>query len=141
MTKKRKRAPSGYTMICTECGSVDISKNRENPLSPYLPPLYTCNKCSHTSHIFPEVKLSEVQSFRKRIFRDVVIEDDSEKVDMSYGRFEVHIMWKITGPVIFFIGMILLLMSKEQAINFLIPLLLIVVGAVMIYITYLTKME
>lgn len=59
------------TKICPKCGSTDISSS--NPSKTTLrgevldSMMFVCSDCGHTSQIFPEVNLDEVESIRKEI--------------------------------------------------------------------------
>ncbi len=129
-----------FFKVCPECGSIDVHENLENPLSPIgLPALYTCRRCMHTSNIFPEARPEKIKKLKEHIIDDIRLTmiDESEKVDISYGRFEVNFMWKFTGPLLVFAGILLILNYPVNYINLMVPALLIVIGIFMIYITYL----
>jgi transposase-like protein len=65
-----------YIFICPRCKSPDVVMDKSNPLQPALglPPVYVCNKCGYSSYVFPEIKLSELEDFKK----DVKEEDEEE---------------------------------------------------------------
>jgi hypothetical protein len=128
-----------YSKVCPECGSIDIEQEKDNPLSAEgLPERWICQKCGHSSQIFPEVAIDKIPKFQE-IARRNMLKDQSEKVDLSYGRFEVNIMWKLTGPLIFIAGIIMLFIHIPADKGLIFPFLIMFIGAFMIYITYNKK--
>jgi hypothetical protein len=127
-----------YVMVCPKCKSPDVESDRTNPLQPAmgLPQIYLCNRCGHSGPNFPEVELSELEHFETEAKKEKLVdtkEDATPKVDSRYGVFEVRVLWKITGPVILLLG--ILLAFKE----FILGAIAILFGLVMIYITYFKK--
>ena len=52
-----------YVMICPKCKSTDISRDHTNIIEDAmgLPSMFTCRKCGFTSHVFPEIDISELE--------------------------------------------------------------------------------
>ena len=94
-TNQRRREKT--VRVCPRCGSVRVQADDEVIQSlGLLPERFICRNCSHAGMDFPEIPVSEVDAFSED--RRDVEPDKTELVDFTYGRFETHIMWKITGP-------------------------------------------
>ncbi|MEA2003949.1 MAG: hypothetical protein U9O53_03235 [archaeon] len=139
MKKKSAKAEKDrYVKVCPACKCADIHLDWSNPLQPAmgLPATYICKRCGHRGHIFPEVAASELKDFNKDIEKLNLRnskEKDQSLVDTSYGNFQVRIIWKLTAPVIFLIG--LLYIKKEPLYG----LAMASAGLFMTYITYFRK--
>jgi len=132
-TKKEK-----YVKVCPACKYADIHIDWSNPLQPAMgiPATYVCKRCGHRGNFFPEVAVSELEDFEKDVEKLNLRngkEKDQALVDTSYGNFEVRVVWKLTAPIIFLIG--LLYINKEPLYG----LTMTSAGLVMIYITYFRK--
>ena len=139
MPKKRaKTKKERYVKVCPACKYADIHLDWSNPLQSAmgLPATYICKRCGHRGHFFPEVAVSELEDFEKDVEKlnlRSVKEKDQSLVDTSYGNFQVRIIWKLTAPIIFLIG--LLYIKKELLYG----LAMTSAGLVMLYITYFRK--
>lgn len=127
--------------FCPKCKSPDVFMDYSNPLQPAagLPPLYICRKCNHTSNMFPEIPISELDSFEKEVKKENLIDsspDNTQKVDTSYGDFEVRFIWKIVGPIYLVLGIILYFMDPTLKV---ISIIMSLVALFIIYITYFKK--
>jgi hypothetical protein len=140
---KRKVAPKEtikthgpYAKVCPECGSLDVEQEKDNPLvAEGLPERWVCQRCGHSAYIFPEVALNKIPEFQNIMERNM-IKDDSEKVDVSYGRFETQIIWKLTGPLLFIVGLVMLFLPETEKIGIFYPYLIMGIGIFMVYIAY-----
>ena len=112
MAKKKKQ----YVMVCPQCKSPDIHRDVDSKIQGALglPSLYVCNKCGHSSHLFPEVEISELEEFEHEVDKKHerhVKKDKTELLDTSYGnmwvRFAKHIVvWKLVGSLFLIFGII-----------------------------------
>ncbi len=164
---KKRQANKEYALICPECKSADVRIDKTNPLqAPMgLPSYYTCNRCGHSSNSFPEIRISELEVFEREVDEKHLRKykkDATPLVDTSYGQFEVHFVWKFLGPALFITG-IVMLFFKEALLFFIMniftffysirwlswvgvltgsyffSILLILLGAFMVYTTYFKK--
>ncbi len=130
---KRPRVES--VRVCPNCKSIDVSQDKSTlQQTGMLPTLYICNACGHSGYTFPVVNSYELKDFEKEVDKRNLrkkADDDSEQLDPSYGRFEVHIVWKITGPLLSLIGLLMLL-QKIWAYG----TISLALGLFMTYITY-----
>jgi hypothetical protein len=111
---KKKEKKEQFLKICPKCASIKIFEEIENPLhSLGVLAYYRCSHCDYSSHLFPEVKPSQIDYFKNHVFHEINLKDGNynELIDTSYGRFEVNYLWKATGPIFLIIGIILLLNS------------------------------
>jgi hypothetical protein len=89
--------------FCPRCKSLNISIDSTNPLvgSDGVPPSYICNDCEYMNKIIPEIGEKDIEKFvkKKPKFKEI----KHNKVDISFGIFEVRVIWKIIGPLIIFL--------------------------------------
>jgi hypothetical protein len=89
--------------------------------------------------MFPEIPISELDSFEKEVKKENLIDsspDNTQKVDTSYGDFEVRFIWKIVGPIYLVLGIILYFMDPTLKV---ISIIMSLVALFIIYITYFKK--
>ena len=138
MTKPAQKEEEAYIMVCPKCKSLDIEMDTTNPVQPTfgLPPIYICHKCGHSGNAFPEVQMSEIEGFEKEAKKEGLTNsspDKTPKTDSRYGNFGVRVLWKISGPILLLLGIILLFIRP------IFGAILILFGLLMIYITYFKK--
>ena len=140
-SKKSMAKPrQGYVKFCPKCKSVDVNIEKSNPVQPSmgLPAMWVCNSCEHSGYDFPEVRASEVARFEKEAGREHLKKkgkDNTPLIDPAYGVFEVHIMWKLTAPIIILVSVWMV------AKNLLLGWPVLILGILMAYITYFKKMR
>ena len=136
-TTKKSNYDDEFIMVCPKCKSPDVAIDKTNPLQPSfgLPPKYICNKCGYSGYNFPEIKLSNLEGFEKEMYKKHLIKRKTNKelVDVSYGNFEVRAIWKITGPLLFLVGLFVF------SISLLVGAIIILLSLFMIYTTYYKK--
>jgi hypothetical protein len=115
--KKRK---DEYVKVCPRCKSPDVSLDKSNPVqfAAGLPAFYVCNRCGHTANTFPEVRLDEIEEFKKQAAEKKAVksrEKSTPMVDKRYGEFMVEIVWKLTGPLGIAAGILFILMKDYLA--------------------------
>lgn len=138
MTKKNETHEEQYVRVCPNCKSLDVEMDRSNPVQPVLglPAMYICRKCGHSGHVFPEVEVSEIEGFEKKVKKKHLSDtkkDTTPLADNDYGDFIVRAAWKITGPVLLVFGFLSLRRDLTSAVIFL------SVGSFMSYITFFKK--
>jgi hypothetical protein len=127
-----------FIMICPKCKSPDVDRDISNPLTSAagLPSMFVCHICSHTGYNFPEIPLTELETFEKEAKTEGLTElsaDRTPKVDLTYGNFQVRFIWKITGPISVLLGIIAFNKSAVLGISF------ALLGAWMIYVSFFKK--
>ncbi len=169
MAKKKETTNNGYVLICPECKSPDVRIDKSNPLQSVmgLPSYYSCNRCGHSSNVFPEIRISELDSFEKDVDKNHLRKfqkDNTKLVDTSYGNFEVHFVWKFLGPALLIAGLTMLFF-KEALFLFIaniytflfsirwlseigvltgstfFSIILIITGSFMVYTVYMKKVS
>jgi hypothetical protein len=137
MAGKEQKKEEQYVMICPKCKSLDVYMDRTNPLQPAmgLPSMYICDKCGHSGNTFPEVLVSEIEEFEEEVKDEDtnIVPNKTQKVDTSYGNFEVRFIWKITAPLLLVLGVIIL--GKVPLLGAILTL----ASLFFIYITYFKK--
>ncbi|MFH0874502.1 MAG: hypothetical protein V1859_01065 [archaeon] len=138
MVKKSALKKEKFIMICPKCKSPDVDMDKTNPVQPAigLPSMYLCHKCGHTGYAFPEIPVSDLEAFTEDAKKEGIIDetpDKTPKVDVNYGIFEVKVIWKITGPLLLVVGVILLFKQPIPGA------MLLSIGASMVYLTYIKK--
>ena len=116
--------------VCPFCKSTSVGHDTSNPLEGALglPERFVCYDCGHTGYTFPEMPAKEVKKYRKATKKPP--ETHKEKVDVSYGNFEVRAVWKASGPAAVVLGLILFTITPITGT------LLVLAGVVMVAITY-----
>jgi len=135
---KKKSKKEDFVMVCPKCKSPDVVIDKSLPIQPVfgLPTMYLCNNCKHTGYHFPEVNMATFNKFEKEVDKEHARDTKKDKtplVDTAFGNFEVHIMWKLTAPVVLFFGLFQIFKEPVSGV------LLTVVGGFMMYITYFKK--
>ena len=127
-----------YVQVCPKCKSIDIMRDNtvkfEGAVG--LPSMFICNNCSHSSYVFPEVAVSELEDFKGKVEEKKLIntkKDNSKLVDTNYGDFIVNFFWKIIGPLVLIFGIAI---SFQNILGGLLP---IVASLFVIYIAYFKK--
>lgn len=127
-----------YVQVCPKCKSIDIIRDNtvkfEGAVG--LPSMFICNKCNHSSYVFPEVAVSELEDFKGKVEEKNLVDnkkDNSKLVDTNYGDFIVNFFWKIIGPMVLIFGIVILFK------NFLVGLIPVVTSLFVIYIAYFKK--
>jgi predicted RNA-binding Zn-ribbon protein involved in translation (DUF1610 family) len=115
------------TRICPECGSINsqILELNENKFC-------ICNDCGYKAAVFPQVSLAKVDDFKKIILKNKSFQTSSYKEP-----FYKKGVWSLLGPIIAIIGIIMLFMDQDRSIVY--PLIVILVGFFMIYLTFISK--
>jgi hypothetical protein len=136
-----KKPKDIYIPVCPKCKSTNVHPDYSNVLVPAmgLPATYICENCKNQGYVFPEVKRSELADFQKGVLKiqePEILDEVEEKepdITLNYGRFVVNIVWKLTGPISFIAG---LLMLRD---NLLWAILYILTGALLSYAAYRKK--
>ena len=148
--KLKKKIEKKYVKICPRCKYANVSAEKSTYIQKtgMIPTMYVCNRCGHSGYIFPEIKTSELKDFEAEAEQKgsrTKSKDKTELVDTAYGKFEVRFLWKITGPLTLFAG-ILLLFQNTAYQDVAGPLVFAIYGSIvilfglfMIYITYFKK--
>ena len=102
-----------YVPVCPKCKSPDIRRDQTNKLSGVmgLPSFYICNKCGQSGYSFPEVSSERLKEFEKEAKPTKKVSKEIPKVDISYGKFQVKIMWKVSGVLSVFLGLFIIFNS------------------------------
>lgn len=132
----KKKSKEKYVQVCPKCKSVNVRQDKSTLQQiGALPTMYICGKCGFSSYIFPEVKLSELKDFENEVEGESkeVKKTKSDLIDMSYGKFEVRLMWKVVSPIAIFLG--LLFINKKPFFGWIVLLS----GIFMFYIAYVKK--
>jgi hypothetical protein len=91
-----------YVRICPACNSTDISYDHSNAALVGLGMTnnaFVCNNCGNKSSFFPEITCDNVPSVKQPTKRQLV----NTQYDSN-----INWLWRITGPVILLIGIILM---------------------------------
>ena len=147
--KTKKKAKEIYVKICPRCKTAMVSQDKSIlQKTGALPPLYLCKNCGHSGYVFPEIKASKLKDFEVEVEQKglrITTKDKTELVDTAYGKFEVHFLWKITGPITLLVGILILFQPRayEEIIS---PSffniyggIILLIGLFMVYITYFNK--
>ncbi|MBW2975697.1 hypothetical protein KY366_08315 [Candidatus Woesearchaeota archaeon] len=64
-----KKKKENYIKICPKCGGTDINIDPTfyAAFATGIPPRFSCKSCNHIILVFPEVKESEIEEFRKKL--------------------------------------------------------------------------
>lgn len=132
-----RKSGKKYAKFCPRCKSSDVSRDISTMQSlGYIPTKYICNKCGFSSFTFPEVEISKANEIKEDKNKQKFYKE-SELIDTSYGNFYVRVMWKIIGPIFLIAGLIYLLSLNNFDFEAIIALCLMILGSIMIYITFI----
>ena len=135
----KRSAKENFVSVCPECNSTNISMDHSNALvgAMGLPADFICKDCGFTSKVFPEMEESEA---KKLVLKKIPLDTKTEKVDVSYGRFEVNIIWKIGGPIFILIGLFMIFTyDNSRGQSLIIPIGLLAVGIILVYFGFKKK--
>ena len=125
-------------MVCPQCKSPDIHRDVDTKIQGALglPSMYVCNKCGNSSHMFPEVEISEFKKFEhevdKKHERDIK-KDETPLLDTSLANITARFFLKFTGPLLLIIGL-------GISFRLFVPgMITFFIGTVLTYITYFKK--
>jgi|GEM_PF-6532896 len=139
--KKRIR----YIKFCPKCNSIDVNQEKSTMQSlGYLPTKYICNNCGYSAFNMPEIEPDKVNSLTIKNTNAVYLSEiESEKIDSSYGRFYVRVMWKMFGPASLIFGLIYVYFAVNSysygSLDLLAGIILVITGAGMCYIAFMNR--
>lgn len=136
--KEKKEKPK-YVKICPNCKSIDVGSERSTmQQTGILPTRYICNNCGFASFAFPEIDLNDYEKIPKKENTAMGLEKgDLEKIDTSYGKFIVRVVWKYVSIILILFGLVSLIFVKNRPAWLLISdISTIVLGLIMFYITF-----
>jgi predicted nucleic-acid-binding Zn-ribbon protein len=117
-----------YKQFCPKCRSTQVTRDKYFLYDASGQPAhYVCQNCGYSGTFFPET--SQTMPVKK-------VKKVPSKVDFSYGRFEVGVIWKITGPLTVLFAIIALTTGEKVA-----GTLLFVGGALTCYFAYKTRIR
>ena len=111
-------SPERYVQLCPQCGSKEVHIDFSNPAvwSYGTAVNYVCIKCGHRGRVFPEVRKSKVNEYKKNV-RRMVTERPKKTIDSTTGffaaRIELIAILCFYGTLLVFIGISL---GQERAI-------------------------
>jgi len=113
-----KKLKQEYVMVCPQCKSPDIRQDKSTMQSlGYLPQMYICNRCGHLGYAFPEVEISQLGEFEAEVSASGASDakkDQTLLVDVSYGKFFVRGVWKISAPILIILGIYAISLSQRE---------------------------
>lgn len=116
-----------YVKFCPNCGSPDVEIEKSNPLvwASGMPARFICNNCNYSAPFFPEIKISELDKLQEdlKLNPPKFKKKEVEGVDLSYGNFTVKAWWKVISPVMFAVGIYLIIAVPEKYIGIIFTLI------------------
>ena len=127
MKAKDKKKKETYVTYCPACNSTDVDNSSVLIGVGGMPANYVCGNCGHTARIFPELEAPEAQK--------LLVKKIEDKVDISYGRFTVNLIWKVFGPLAILLA-ISMFIAYDNAQSLILPFTYLIIGIILSYFAY-----